>query len=186
MAWGQRLPKHRNTRKQAIAHVKTRKGNGPRKISEKCPPPHGTFSRYAYPMRMNLFRRLLLVWMLAWLPVSGVMAVVMPISGMFWTASAASMAAGATNAPATDTSVAVADAIKSSMPCHGPSPASDKPPSGTCTHCVLCHLAVSLMLPSLPVVQGIALSRDFSATPLLSHTSFFPDPASPPPRTRNS
>lgn len=135
---------------------------------------------------MTFFNKLLLLWMLIWLPVSGAMAAVMPISGMFGTASVASMTDVSTNAPATDTGVTAADAIKSSMPCHGSSPATDTPPSGTCTHCVLCHLAVSLMLPSLPVVQGIAPSRDFSATPTLSHTSFFPDPASPPPRTPNS
>ena len=137
-------------------------------------------------MRMTSFNKLLLLWMLIWLPVSGAMAAVMPISGTFGTASAAAMAEASSNTPAMDSGVTAADAIMASMPCHGSSPASDTPPSGTCTHCVLCHLAVSLMLPSLPVVQGITPSRDFSATPLFAHASFFPDPASPPPRTRNS
>ncbi len=137
-------------------------------------------------MRMTFFNKFLLFWMLIWLPVSGAMAAVMPISGMLGNASVILAPNALTNTREADVSAAPSDAVTSSMPCHGSQPAGETPPSGTCTHCVLCHLAVSLMLPNFPVVQGIAPSREYSTTPLLSHTSFVPDLASPPPRTRQS
>ena len=121
--------------------------------------------------------------MLIWLPVSVAMAAAMPISGMLGTVTAASMVDVSTIVSATDRGVTASDAMMASRPCYGSTLASDTPASGTCIHCVLCHLSVSLMVPSVPVVPGIAPSRDNSVTPLLSHASFVPDLASPPPRT---
>ena len=135
---------------------------------------------------MNSFRKLVLLWMIFWLPVSGAMAAVMPISGMSATVYGLAFSNVPTNASEEKIGEALTDTVASSMPCHSALPATDSPDSGTCNHCVLCHLAVSLMLPSLPVVQGVVPPHNFSTTPLLSHTSFVPDLASPPPRTRQS
>lgn len=115
---------------------------------------------------MSFFHKPILVFMMLWLPLSGAMAVVMPLSG-------------GTAASQSDASVTVT----SSMPCHDADATADTTKSGTCTHCVLCHLATSLMMPSLPVLPTLIPSHHFMATPLLSHTSFIPEPASPPPRT---
>jgi hypothetical protein len=135
-------------------------------------------------MVMNFFRKAVLIWMIAWLPASGAMAAVVPISGMsggaiLMRASDPSLSAPKLQNQITDSSV---------MPCHQGvaddiSTSTDSRPSGTCTHCVLCHLAVSLMLPSLPVVQATVPSREYSATSLSPHASFVPDLASPPPKT---
>ena len=135
-------------------------------------------------MGMNFFRKAVLVWMIAWLPASGAMAAVMPISGM--SGGAILMRASDLSLSASVLQDQIAD--PSVMPCHQGvagdiSTSTDSRPAGTCTHCVLCHLAISLMLPSLPAVQATVPSRDYSATSLSPHASFVPDLASPPPKT---
>jgi hypothetical protein len=134
-------------------------------------------------MQMNSLRKLVLLFMLGWLPLSGAIAAVMPISGM------PGGSARSFSAPASD-DVQAADAsasmIVSSMPCHNSdssAPSSDSALSGTCTHCVLCHLAVSLIPPTIPTLQAFKPSHRFTSAPLLSHASFIPELASPPPRT---
>lgn len=132
-------------------------------------------------MNMNTFRKLVLIWMIAWLPVSGVIASVMPISGM--PSFAEPVASNGIGNIETADSVAAASNTDpmSSLPCHNPV-STDSAKSGSCTHCVLCHLAISLMLPAIPELKSFAPSHSFAATPLLSHASFFPEPVSPPPR----
>jgi putative hemolysin len=145
-------------------------------------------------MYMNSFRKLVLAWMLAWLPWSGAMAAVMPLSALPGstagvavaaiadTVSTAELSAGPSAEPAADT----ASTSTASMPCHDGGGTRDATQSGACTHCVLCHLAVSLVLPCIPELPGILPARDYAATPLLSHASFIPELSSPPPRTRAS
>lgn len=150
---------------------------------ETCFLHQGTFWRYACPMFMKFFRNAVVLWMIAWLPASGAMAAVMPIAGMLAganTTSASSPAIAAAMLQNTLSDAAV-------MPCHGSvaedaAANADSRSSDTCTHCVLCHLAGSLMLSSLRLIHADAPSHDFSAEPLLSHASFVPDLASPPPR----
>lgn len=129
-------------------------------------------------MVMSLFRKLVLIWMMAWLPASGAIAAVMPISGMAGGTVRIQMSAPSATDEAVENS-----ALLSSLPCHGADSSSDSVKTGTCTHCVLCHLAISLMLPFIPDLQQLAPSHNFAATPLLSHASFFPEPTSPPPRS---
>ena len=128
-------------------------------------------------MHMSKFRKLVLIWMILWLPASGAIAAVMPISGMPAGKITAIMLGQTETA---DMATGAADQV-SAMPCHQTA-AIDSSPSGTCTHCVLCHLAISLMLPAIPEMKPFTPSHDFAATLLLSHTSFFPEPVSPPPR----
>ena len=123
------------------------------------------------PMCMTSLRKLLLVWMVAWLPVSGAIASAMPIAAM----SRAPM-------PVADMGETVTSASPSPLPCHGTSDTVSAATGGSCTHCVLCHLAGALMLPFIPALQGLAASHNFVATPLSPQTSFIPELISPPPR----
>ena len=123
-------------------------------------------------MRMTLFRKLLLVWMVAWLPVSGAIAAVMPISSM----SRAPM-------PVEDMDESVNATSESAMPCHVDTDTVSAT-GGSCTHCVLCHLAGALMLPFIPELRDLAPSHHFVATSLSTQTSFIPELISPPPRAR--
>lgn len=129
---------------------------------------------------MNFLRKVVLIWMLAWLPLSGAIAAAMGISGM-------SAGTGASRASETLAAVESADetaaADISAMPCHGTAESSDAGQSGTCTHCLLCHLAVSLLLPYVADFQGRTPSHIFAASLLASHVSFIPELASPPPRS---
>ncbi|MEP7156958.1 MAG: hypothetical protein ABI905_14360 [Betaproteobacteria bacterium] len=122
-------------------------------------------------MKMCLFRKLLVAWMILWLPASGALAAMMPLSAM---------SAGQVQSQ-TSYAAAAQDTTAMSMPCH--QPVAGKQLTGGCTHCVLCHLAVALMLPSMPHSETVTPSHDFTATPQLSPASFFPEPASPPPRS---
>ena len=131
-------------------------------------------------MLMHSFRKLILIWMILWLPASGAIAVVMPIAGMLGSTTAGKMSMSAVeNAPDVGTVEAA-----SPMPCHGKAAsANGLVQTGGCSHCVLCHLAGALMLPSIPDLPEITPTHNFVATPALLHTSFFPEPTSPPPRS---
>jgi hypothetical protein len=126
-------------------------------------------------MRMMFSRKLLLIWMILWLPFAGAMAAVMPIAGT-------SLQAAAT----VDDTQSVADAASSSdefvMPCHSKSSVTKSSLGQTCTHCVLCHLAGALALGTVPVMPKISPTHIFAAAPLTPHPSFVPDLLSPPPR----
>ena len=121
-------------------------------------------------MRMTLKRKLLLMWMILWLPVSGAMAAVMPF------AASASTTASASAMVAADSS------MFASMPCHDVSSSNKATLGDGCNHCVLCHLAGALMLASVPVVPSIAPTHVYAAVPMAAYPSFFPERSNPPPR----
>ena len=123
-------------------------------------------------MRMTLFRKLLLVWMLAWLPVSGAVAAAMPITAL----SRASI-------PIEDMGEAVIASGTSPLPCHGNTDSVSPSAGGGCTHCVLCHLANALIPPSIFELPGQPPALNFVVTPQSPQTSFVPEPISPPPRS---
>lgn len=115
-------------------------------------------------VKMKLFQRLLLTWMIVWLPVAGAMAAVMPLSG----AIASSPTPFVANSDGDDTAA---------MPCHGKATFGQ-----ACSHCMLCHLAGALMMPGMPVIATLLPTNVFTAAPHLPHPSFIPEPAYPPPR----
>ena len=119
-------------------------------------------------MRMTLKRKLLLMWMILWLPVSGAMAAVMPFAASTSTSASAMVAADSS--------------MFASMPCHDVSPSNKATLGDGCNHCVLCHLAGALMLASLPVIPSIAPTHVYAAVPMAAHPSFFPERSNPPPR----
>jgi hypothetical protein len=90
-------------------------------------------------MRMTSFRRLLLCWMIAWLPISGAMAAAMPFGG--------------TVASIAPSDAAVMDESPAAMPCHD----GDAVTSGACDHCELCHIASSMIPPSLAAIDAHAM-----------------------------
>lgn len=127
---------------------------------------------------MISLRKLVLAWMIAWLPLSGAMAAVMPFSGVQGVAPSSGLSVLPAAIAATDP--AGADEV-ASLPCHGGAAANTNPP-GTCTHCLLCDLAVSLMLPCIPELKGLTPSRSFARIHLFPYPSFVPELTPPPPR----
>ena len=121
-------------------------------------------------MHMKFFRKLILVWMICWLPAAGALAAVMPLS--------APMAAASTM----DDGIAD-DQDVSAMPCHGKAMSRKMAMGQGCTHCVLCHLAGALVTPEIPVIAELLPVHFFIASPSVTHPSFVPEPISPPPRS---
>ena len=119
-------------------------------------------------MVMKIFKKLLLMWMIAWLPVAGTAAAMMPLSGAL------------SSAFADDTQPA--DQASSVMPCHGKSITGKAPFGQSCTHCVLCHLAGALALPEMPIIATLAPTHLFEAARFAVHPSFIPELTAPPPR----
>lgn len=120
-------------------------------------------------MRMKYFRKLLVIWMICWLPAAGALAVVMPLSG--------SMNAVNPMEVVFDDAQDIA-----AMPCHGGAKSGKTTFGQGCTHCVLCHLAGALVTPTLPVVAMLLPPNIYLAAPLPIHLSFVPELISPPPR----
>ena len=118
---------------------------------------------------MKFLQKLLLVWMIAWLPAAGALAAVMPLSGAIGVMSS---------------SGAMPDDMQDpvAMPCHGGAKSGKVTFGQGCTHCVLCHLAGALVTPTLPVVATFLPPNIYLAAPLPIHLSFVPELISPPPR----
>lgn len=119
---------------------------------------------------MFFARKLLIVLMIVWLPLAGAMAATMPV--------ARSVAAAGDAAP---------------MPCHSnitsdstadtsSGTAKTSLPGGTCSHCDLCHLAVAIAVPAMPVVNAVLPASDFAPDRVGAPPSFIPDLLLPPPR----
>ncbi|MEO8385559.1 MAG: hypothetical protein ABI583_09975 [Betaproteobacteria bacterium] len=119
-------------------------------------------------MHMNLFKKLLLIWMIAWLPVAGAAAAAMPL------AAAASFAAAGSTPSANEKDAA--------MPCHGKAETGKARFGQSCSHCVLCHLAGALALPEMPIIASVAPSHLFETFRFADYPSFIPELTAPPPR----
>ncbi len=118
-------------------------------------------------MRMKIFRKLLLIWMIVWLPAVGALAAVMPLAAWSSSASTATLA--------DDDDLAL-------MPCHGKSAAQTLASDQGCSHCVLCHLAGAMVTPEIPIIPTLPPTQIFNAAPLVAPPSFVPELISPPPR----
>jgi hypothetical protein len=137
-------------------------------------------------MRMTLLRKMLIFWMILWLPFAGAMAAVMPLTGT----PVQAFVQGALALDAQEMVMSEAKAALVSddfvMPCHtysdSKSGATKTSLGQTCHHCVLCHLAGALALSSMPIMPQVPPTHVFAASPLLPHPSFFPEPVNPPPR----
>lgn len=114
-------------------------------------------------MTMKPWRTCLVLWMVAWLPLSGAFAAVMPVQAL---APVQSTAPGATD-----------EAISTSMPCHAAQADDTVPASGACTHCELCHLANALIAsPFMHIDAGTPQAFEFIWPPLtfMSHIPELP------------
>ena len=133
---------------------------------------------------MKSLRQLLLIGMILWLPVAGVMAAVMPITGM--SAFVATVVAntdisdgaisGANPVTAFNEMASMTDTDISLMPCHR------KADGKFCTHCVLCHLTGAIAMREMPVMPSVLPSTVFTSMPSLTYLSYIPDILAPPPR----
>ena len=121
-------------------------------------------------MRMKFLRKLMLVWMICWLPAAGALAAVMPLS--------ASLVAATTVK-----GIIAGDQDVSAMPCHGKGTSEKMALGQGCTHCVLCHLAGALVTPVMPVMAELLPTHVFTASTPVTLPSFVPELISPPPRT---
>lgn len=120
-------------------------------------------------MSMKLFKKILLLWMIFWLPVAGAMAATMPLSGTTVTSAASANAA-------------TVDQDTYALPCHGKAIPGKMASGKSCNHCVLCHLAGALVMPELPVIATLSPTHIFSAAPVVHPPSFIPELTAPPPR----
>ena len=121
-------------------------------------------------MHMMFFRKLMLVWMICWLPAAGALAAVMPLSTTM-------------NAVSTMDGVTADAQGLSAMPCHGKAMSGKMLFGQCCTHCVLCHLAGALVTPEIPVIATLLPTHLFTASPSVTLPSFVPELISPPPRS---
>jgi len=128
-------------------------------------------------MRMTSFRKLLLIWMIAWLPLSGAIAAVMPFGGAM------------AKAVAVDGMMQMTDAAEDfalAMPCHSQTKAGADQTGGTCNHCELCHIAGSIMPPALPQIDATAVHNSPASFARADFISFFPEqPQRPPVASRD-
>ena len=122
-------------------------------------------------MSMTPFRKLLLVWMIAWLPLSGAMAAIMPF-GM--------AKANSTTAVGVDMNDGAMDETMAAMPCHS-STDSGEIASGSCNHCELCHLAGAIVAPTLPQVDARTVHDVPTSLVRSNFISFFPEQPQRPP-----
>lgn len=116
-------------------------------------------------MKRSVLQKLILAWLIAWLPLAGAFAATMPVFA--WAA-----ASNVVTMEAND------DSAMSAMPCHQ---AKQSTGDSTCTHCVLCHIAGTTLLPALPVVTASTQHDRSEAAVVVSFTSFVPAlPQRPP------
>jgi hypothetical protein len=127
---------------------------------------------------MKIFRKIFIAWMLAWLPISGAMASIMPLCGHDGVAQTAHdhehlAGQGAAHhdhdSSLQDDTGAAHDAMHS-----------------LCDNCNLCHLAGSILPPgnsaSFPAIEGSALN----IPPSLAYSTFYPETPQHPPRSRRT
>lgn len=117
---------------------------------------------------MKFLRKLALLWLLAWLPISGVMAATMPFcaQGMM----------GAMQLAQSDGMQA--DESQSSSHCD---PSKRGAPQVSCEHCDLCHIAGAILPPSMASTGGAVPPLDPADTSRADFSSFFPDLLPRPP-----
>ena len=118
---------------------------------------------------MKTFRKLLLFWMIVWLPVAGTLAAVMPLTDTF-------------GAISVRTASIIEDSNVVAMPCHGTTQDGKTTFGPSCSDCALCDLAGVLALPEIPFVVANIPTSVYIASQVFNHPSFVPELISPPPR----
>ena len=121
-------------------------------------------------MRRLFFTKLILAWMIIWLPISGTLATVMQLSNVITKQYVPLVEADA------DSSTSIG---APAMPCHGD---LKKPAQSlACSHCALCHLTASIAF-DLPAMHLPRITEIFLAVFYAAPASFIPDLPNPPPR----
>lgn len=116
------------------------------------------------------FTKLILFWMIVWLPISGTLASVMPLSSMIKNHSSLTVQIDADSVEALD---------EPTKPCHGA--AKKSPKAQACSHCALCHLTASTA-SNIPAMYLPHFTRNFANALFVDYPSFIPDLPNPPPR----
>jgi hypothetical protein len=116
---------------------------------------------------MKLLRKLALVWMIAWLPVSGVMATTMPFCAQGMMGVMQSLDDGSASADGTTSP-------------HCAEMQSDEN-APVCEHCDLCHIAGAVVPPALLDTASRLPSAHPSMQLPADFSSYFPDLLPRPP-----
>ena len=111
---------------------------------------------------MLSFRKLLIIWMIIWLPLAGAAAAVMPLTGLSLKAAVPTISEASTNVGVDEFA----------MPCHAKSAGSERLFGQSCNHCELCHLANALAICEMPLMALPLTSPSFTAVRLLPHPSY--------------
>ncbi|MCA3001645.1 MAG: hypothetical protein ACK5RJ_04630 [Burkholderiales bacterium] len=118
--------------------------------------------------------KLIVVWMIVWLPVAGALASIMPISAVATATSDQSILA----ASASDSDVA-------GLPCHASDSSSPDADGKSCSHCVLCHIAGAIVPPTVPTMPLNTRHHSPKSIDSVSFTSFIAElPQRPPSLSR--
>jgi hypothetical protein len=130
-------------------------------------------------MSRHYLIKLIVVWMIVWLPVAGVLASTMPISVV---------ATSAVDAATPDRSISPEPPAKSdvaNLPCHASDSSSPDVDGKSCSHCVLCHIAGAIVPPAVPTVPLNTRHDSPKSSDSVSFTSFIAElPQRPPSRSR--
>ena len=125
---------------------------------------------YGDVVKTSCLSKLLLAFMFIWLPVSGTVGAVMPLSSVMKKQAGLSLQAQA------DSSVSDEEPP---APCHGDIKKSTRVQS--CSHCAVCHLTASTTF-EVRATPFLPLGQVFSAAFDVADLSFIPDLPIPPPR----
>jgi hypothetical protein len=112
----------------------------------------------------------LIAWLVCWLPLSGALASTMPIYAL---AKSDAMSAMAEVASPVDDVIAT-------MPCHRVN-ANEDTSDLPCHHCVLCHIAASVVPPTMPVIIATAHHDCPQSVAAVQFVSFIPELRPRPP-----
>jgi hypothetical protein len=94
---------------------------------------------------MKLIKKIMIVWLISWLPMASAVASAMPIYSATFSITLDTTA----QAAVLDVEPAAA------LPCHSPDD-NNNATDAQCAHCVMCHIAGAIIAPSIPVLPMTA------------------------------
>jgi hypothetical protein len=136
-------------------------------------------------MSRHYLIKLIVVWMIVWLPVAGALASTMTISSISSTSAIATSTVDAATPHQSLSPEPAAESNVASMPCHASDSSSPDVDGKSCSHCVLCHLAGAIVPPTVPSMPLNTRHDSPKSIDNVSFTSFIAElPQRPPSLSR--